>query len=196
MDACVCAPGYGMHCYDGEPSANGLLDIASGVCAATITAQCYYNDGLPIKHWVSEDRDCSSGQGTRCTMAEPCTPCEVEKLQVSTRIESRGAHLCTCSRFWMRGLDLRTTLTEVYIICSPVIRILSWSLLCVAQLWLDAGLPAPRCTRCMSGNRGQCHFKPEEGPYCLLAPNSREVVPCTLCCSDPTKLITMAGRCH
>ena len=41
-----------------------------------------------------------------------------------------------------------------------------------------------RCSICNSNNVGKCNFVPGVGPYCYKSATSREVVPCTKCCTE------------
>ncbi|CAM9288552.1 unnamed protein product, partial [Scytosiphon promiscuus] len=42
-----------------------------------------------------------------------------------------------------------------------------------------------RCRSCGAGNSGACNFVLDEGPYCWKEPGSREVEPCSACCTEP-----------
>lgn len=42
-----------------------------------------------------------------------------------------------------------------------------------------------RCRSCGAGNSGACNFVLGEGPYCWKEPGSREVKPCSVCCTEP-----------
>eukprot|EP00904_Undaria_pinnatifida_P002411 jgi/Undpi1/12170/HiC_scaffold_5.g01846.m1 len=44
---------------------------------------------------------------------------------------------------------------------------------------------ASRCRACGAGNRGECNFVIDEGPYCWKEPGSREIEPCSICCTEP-----------
>lgn len=49
-------------------------------------------DGKKVYFYVPTDRDCTKGQGPVCTKEDPCTPCELDRL------EEFGADRCTtCS---------------------------------------------------------------------------------------------------
>jgi hypothetical protein len=48
-----------------------------------------------------------------------------------------------------------------------------------------------RCRRCSSSYTGDCNFVENIGPYCKKDPFSRDIVPCTRCCSeDVTQKLT------
>ncbi|CAN0368427.1 unnamed protein product, partial [Scytosiphon promiscuus] len=40
-----------------------------------------------------------------------------------------------------------------------------------------------RCRNCGAGNSGACNFVLDEGPYCWKETGSREVEPCSACCT-------------
>eukprot|EP00752_Nemacystus_decipiens_P008424 g7529.t2 len=42
-----------------------------------------------------------------------------------------------------------------------------------------------RCRNCGAGNSGECNFVLDEGPYCWKEPGSKEVEPCSVCCTEP-----------
>ena len=42
-----------------------------------------------------------------------------------------------------------------------------------------------RCQQCSSLNNGKCDFVPGVGPYCFKGADTREVVPCVSCCTEP-----------
>mmetsp|Transcript_8655 Transcript_8655/g.14681 ORF Transcript_8655/g.14681 Transcript_8655/m.14681 type:complete len:215 (-) Transcript_8655:145-789(-) len=54
---------------------------------------------------------------------------------------------------------------------------------------------AGRCRACTASFRGNCNFVPGVGPYCLEAPGSKVVVPCTRCCTEAAALI-VNGTCY
>mmetsp|Transcript_33274 Transcript_33274/g.43873 ORF Transcript_33274/g.43873 Transcript_33274/m.43873 type:complete len:240 (-) Transcript_33274:260-979(-) len=43
---------------------------------------------------------------------------------------------------------------------------------------------APDCGLCWTLNDGDCNFVEGVGPYCWASPDTREVVPCTQCCTE------------
>jgi len=54
---------------------------------------------------------------------------------------------------------------------------------------------APRCRTCSTDFTGDCHFIEDQGPYCFAYPNSKYVVPCTKCCTEPDPII-VNGTCY
>ncbi|CAM9853910.1 unnamed protein product [Ectocarpus sp. 12 AP-2014] len=52
-----------------------------------------------------------------------------------------------------------------------------------------------RCRSCGAGNSGACSFVLGEGPYCWKEPGSREVEPCSVCCTQPEALY-LNGTCY
>jgi len=59
-------------------------------------------------------------------------------------------------------------------------------------LWRNQG----RCRSCSKHNMGDCLFVPGQGPYCLKAPDSKEVEPCKRCCTDPEPLFVNSTTCY
>ncbi|GMI45805.1 hypothetical protein TrCOL_g10949 [Triparma columacea] len=119
----------------------GLNVTSTEACVADTGAKSDFK-GKDIPRFLEDmaERDCQSGKKSRCSLSEPCTPCELERK----------------SEFKER-----------------------WS----------------RCAQCSTSNTGKCGFVPDEGPYCFKSATSREVVPCTKCCTEPTLFFDEEGNC-
>jgi hypothetical protein len=62
---------------------------------------------------------------------------------------------------------------------------------------LDAvvAFQSERCRTCSTDFKGDCNFVEGVGPYCYSSPNSRKVVPCKKCCTEPITQI-VNGTCY
>jgi hypothetical protein len=92
MNPCFCT-GTLATCYSVVNSAI-TIDLSSATCPTDGTYKCKQGDNKAdrIHRYVPKLRDCHGGQGTACTMDQPCTPCERSKL------ETFGGGRCrTCS---------------------------------------------------------------------------------------------------
>jgi len=53
-----------------------------------------------------------------------------------------------------------------------------------------------RCNSCTTDNTGDCNFIPYVGPYCYKEKGSKDVVPCTKCCTDITAKFDTNNKCY
>jgi hypothetical protein len=79
LNPCICAAGFGQNCINTET----LAEIpAAAECVANSSIACVSADGSSVPLWGYEKRDCRRGQGSECSLRQPCTPCEPAKMQV------------------------------------------------------------------------------------------------------------------
>eukprot|EP00903_Cladosiphon_okamuranus_P016926 g15602.t2 len=144
INPCFCPfGGYCKNMTSGE-----WLDPA--VCPKDGTASCWDDNQLPVDLYVKSNRDCTAAQGTSCSKAEPCTPCDLAAVEA----------------FLGDTTNTGTTSSGV-----------------------------SRCQNCGPGNGGECNFVLDEGPYCWKEPGSKEVEPCSVCCTEPVTLY-LDGVCY
>ena len=132
-------------------------------CVADTGAKSDFK-GKDIPRFLEDmaERDCQSGKKSRCSLSEPCTPCELER---KSEFKERWSRCAQCSTSNTGKVSRKTK--------PPT----------PSNAWTHPASPP------------QCGFVPDEGPYCFKSATSREVVPCTKCCTEPTLFFDEEGNC-
>ncbi|CAM9425430.1 unnamed protein product [Ascophyllum nodosum] len=68
--------------------------IPASMCPKDGSAFCWDKKGVPVPLYMDSSRDCSSGQGSRCTKDEPCTPCDLDAVEAFLAVGASGVSRC------------------------------------------------------------------------------------------------------
>ncbi|GMI17378.1 hypothetical protein TrLO_g9363 [Triparma laevis f. longispina] len=134
-------------------------------CFCHVNATCSLSNGQVFNVTVQDKAGYNASETSDVCILDPDATCSFKNNDIERLLESAPQRDCNAARGAM---------------CSP-------GQPCTPCEWSrkeEFGDRWSRCSMCNSNNDGKCDFVPGVGPYCYKSASSREVVPCTKCCTE------------